>query len=74
MAEEYDRCHLWPDCEIHTGIPRPRNFTPANIEEMKEMKDAGISTTEIAQTFGTNPQTVYENLKGNRKWQRKEGK
>ncbi len=73
MAEEHERCHLWPDCEIHAGFPRPRNFTPENIEEMKEMKANGITNAEIAQTFSTNPQTVSENLRGNRKWQRREG-
>lgn len=70
MAEEFQQCHLWPQCEIHLGKPAPRWFSPENVAEMREMREAGVLVVDIAEKFGTHHQTVSELLNGKRKWQR----
>lgn len=46
----------------HTG--RPPRFTEADVERMKTMRAAGLSTVKIAATLGTSHTVVSRYLRG----------
>lgn len=54
MSEYHDRCRYWPHCDIHLGETRPRAFSPANRDEMRQLRAQGWRYTEIGAAFGTS--------------------
>lgn len=47
-------------------MPPKANFTPKQIERMKEMKSEGFTARDIARRFGVHHSTVTAYLRGER--------
>jgi hypothetical protein len=58
VAEEYDRCRFWPDCDIHRHWIAPRFFSRRNHAEMFQMWIEGSSLGTIARQFETSTATA----------------
>lgn len=62
-TELYQRCNYWPNCNIHLGKDRPKQYSQEAIAEMVSMHLAKESIIDIARTFDTSPQTVSRILR-----------
>lgn len=66
-TERHTTCQHWPDCQIHLGQPRPRQFSAANRAEMRADHAAGRTLVEIAAAFEASTHTVAAIVGGRRK-------
>jgi hypothetical protein len=64
MAEHHMRCRFWPNCRLHLGQERPRQFSAENRTEMRVLHVQGWALKEIAESFDTSAGVVAKVLKG----------